>query len=281
MKWEYLRCEEFNDAVKASGRVCVIPIGCVEAHGVHLPLGCDTIKGYEFAARASEKETVTVFPAMYFGEKSGAGEFPGTIIFPNELIWQILEHSCTEIARNGFKKIVIISAHGGNSATLSAFCRNMLNKKPNFIIFNYYMKMPRPAEILAEIENYPYLTEEDIALLQEFTDKKLSDGHGGFIETSCLYDVCPEYIRLDRMDALDSTSCKRFDAFSEFGLSTPFAWMGNYPNSYSADPFYHVNERFARAFGEKTVNDMAKMFKFVKEETISDTYLEEWLAKQK
>jgi len=281
MKWEYLRCEEFNDAVKKAGRVCVIPIGCVEAHGVHLPLGCDTIKGYEFAVRAAEKEPVVVFPAMYFGEKAGAGEFPGTIIFSTRLIWDILEESCMEIARNGFKKIVFVNAHGGNKLMLQAFCCEMLNKHPEILVFHYYMAMPRPAELLAEIEKYPYLEEEDIQSFREFTDEKKYDGHGGFIETSCLYDICPEAIRLDRMDALDSLSTGRFDAFVEHGLFTRFIWNGNFPNSYSATPHYRVNARVARAFGQKTVENMAAMFKFLKEETISDEYLEEYLAKQK
>ena len=72
MLWENLRSEEFKEAVDKCNGVCVIPIGCVEAHSVHLPLGCDTIKAKEFAVRASEIAPVCVFPAMYFGEKSGA-----------------------------------------------------------------------------------------------------------------------------------------------------------------------------------------------------------------
>ena len=121
MLWENLRSGEFKEAVEKCNGVCVIPIGCVEAHGIHMPLGCDTIKAKEFALRASEIEPVCIFPAMYFGEKSGAGEYPGTIIFPDTLIWEILEHSCYEIARNGFKKIIILSSHGGNTNMINAF----------------------------------------------------------------------------------------------------------------------------------------------------------------
>ncbi|MBQ2931988.1 MAG: creatininase family protein, partial [Clostridia bacterium] len=41
MLWEHLREEEFEDAVKRSGGVCVIPLGCIEKHGQHLPQGTD------------------------------------------------------------------------------------------------------------------------------------------------------------------------------------------------------------------------------------------------
>ena len=43
MKWEYLREEEFDGAIEKSGGLCVLPIGCVEKHGQHLPVGCDSI----------------------------------------------------------------------------------------------------------------------------------------------------------------------------------------------------------------------------------------------
>ena len=107
MEWTKLRQDEFKAAVEKSNKVCIIPIGCVEAHGIHLPLGCDVFHGRYIAAKAAEISEVCVFPEMYFGEKSGAGEYPGTIIFPTPLIWQILEQCCNEISRNGFKKILI------------------------------------------------------------------------------------------------------------------------------------------------------------------------------
>ena len=37
MLWENLRSDEFKAAVEKSNGVCAIPIGCVEAHGIHLP----------------------------------------------------------------------------------------------------------------------------------------------------------------------------------------------------------------------------------------------------
>lgn len=280
MLWEYLRSEEFKDAVEKCNGVCAIPIGCVEAHGVHMPLACDTLIGREFAVRAAEKEPVCIFPAMYFGEKSGAGEFPGTIIFPATLIMQILEQSCKEIARNGFKKIVIVSAHGGNSPMINTFTRNILQQKPDFLVYHYYQEIATPAELLEELDKYPYLTEEDVKILKDYVDANKRDGHGGFGETGCLYDICPEYVRLDRMDAVSGESTGRFKEFSENHIYTPFSWMANYPNSLNADMHYGMNERIAKALAAKTVEGTAKAFKFLREESISTEYQKEWMAKQ-
>lgn len=281
MQWIHIKSDDFPAAVEKCNRVCVIPIGCVEAHGSHMPLGCDTIAGAAYARRAAQIEPVCVFPEMYFGEKSGAGEFPGTIIFPTPLIWEILEHSCNEIARNGFKKILLYSSHGGNTQMLQAFTRYILQKKPDYMVYFFHKSLVKMPELLDEVDKYPYLTQEDIAIMQAYADAKKKDGHGGFMETGALYDVCPELIDLDKYRAVDGTSCHRFDGFTKHKIYTPFGWMGDYPNSLHCDYHDGLNARIAKAIAEKTVEESAAVFKFLREETVSDEYYKEWIAKQK
>ena len=281
MEWIKLRCDEFPAAVEKCNGVCVIPIGCVEAHGIHLPLGCDTIKAKDFCVRAAEKEPVCIFPEMYFGEKSGADEFPGTIIFPTDFIWQILEHSCDEIARNGFKKIVIVSSHGGNTSMLQAFVRYILQKKPDYVVYYYYQRLPLVADIAAKKDNYPYLTDEDVAILNDFVEKGKMDGHGGFVETGMIYDIYPELVRLDLIDAKDPSATGLFKVLAENRIFTGFNWMAERPNSYACDIHYGMNERIARAIAEETISETAQAFKCLREETVSLEYHKQWLAKQK
>ena len=100
MLWENLREEEFAGAVRESKGLCILPVGCVEKHGQHMPLGTDVHHAAAVAKLAAEKEPCVVFPAMYFGEKTGAGEFDGTIIFSAELRLRILTESCREIAQS-------------------------------------------------------------------------------------------------------------------------------------------------------------------------------------
>lgn len=280
MLWENLRSEEFKEAVQKCNEVCVIPIGCLEAHGVHLPLGCDTLTCREIAVRAAKREPVCIFPAMYFGEKSGAGEYPGTVIFPLPLIMQILEQCCKEIGRNGFKKIVLLNGHGGNNSMLNTVIQNILQSKPNYIVYRYYQDPATVTEILPEIEKYPYLTQEDIHIMQTLVEEKKQDAHGGFSETGVLYDICPELIRLDRMDALDGKNTERFKEFVNRGIYTPFYWMGNCPHSLNMEMHYGLNERIARALAAKTVENTTNIFNFLREETISTEFHKEWLAKQ-
>ena len=67
-RWLYTTSEDFAALRDAAERVCVIPMGCIEKHGLHLPLGTDIVKGSYIAHRASQLETVCIFPDFTFGD---------------------------------------------------------------------------------------------------------------------------------------------------------------------------------------------------------------------
>jgi len=280
MEWTKLRQDEFYDAVERSNGVCLIPIGCVESHGIHLPLGCDVFHGRYISAKAAEIADVCVFPEIYFGEKSGAGEYPGTIIFPTPLIWQILEQCCSEISRNGFKKILLVSSHGGNTAMLQAFSRYMLQKKPDYIISVYSLPLPNVAKVLENVDRYPYLTDEDKDIMQKYVDGGNRDGHGGFTESAWIKYIYPELTRVDLMDKKCGLSTHRLDEVAKHRIVSAFGWRANYPDSYDASYHPGLNDRIARALTEFSVDETAEVFSFYKNETSLNEYYDEWIKKQ-
>ncbi len=283
MLWENLRCEEFKDAIAKSNGVCVVPIGCLEKHGPHSPLGTDTIIATETCIRAAEKEPVVVFPTMFFGEKSGAGEFPGTVIFSMETRWHMFRDTCNEIYRNGFRKILFVNGHGGNKSMLDLFARAMMDENPNAMVFITDTGGITNTAIEALVQNpdaYPELTREDLAGLQDFLDKKKTSGHACFSETARVYHFRPETVRIDGIAEESGDSTHRFDEFKKYGITTHFGWMGNYPNSYTGANDYVLNQRIAKEFTKYHIQDMAERFRFLKNETISDEYHAEWLKKQ-
>ncbi len=281
MIWEYLREEEFTEAVNTSKGVCVVPIGCIEKHGQHLPIGTDSILATEIVRRAAEREPVCVFPTMHFGEKTGAGEFAGTVIFSSELRLKMLEEICSEIHRNGFKKILLFNGHGGNQAMISHFVRSQLHQKKDYLLFDYApgADFPTPNKLLSG--NYGKLTNEDRQILKDYVEAKKRYGHACFIETGWIYATHPELVRLDKAGDESGTSTHRFDEFTKRKINSPFAWMANYPNSYAGDMHEGMNERIASAMLEYSVQKTAEVFVFLKEETISIEYHKEWCEKQK
>ncbi|MBR5586638.1 MAG: creatininase family protein [Clostridia bacterium] len=279
MLWEYLREEEFKDAIEKSAGVCILPVGCLEKHGQHLPVGTDVIHVTEVARRAAEREPAVVFPTMYFGEKTGAGEFAGTVMFSAELRLKILEETCKEIARNGFKKILIFNGHGGNQSMISYFSRNVLYGKKDYMVFDYSIgsDFATPKKLLSD--NYGPLTAEDRKTLQDYVDQKKQYGHACFIETGWVYATHPQYVRLDKIAQESGSSTHRFDEFTKRKINSPFAWMADYPNSYAGDMHEGMNERIAGAMLEFSVRKMTEIIGFLKTETISDEYKKEWTEK--
>ena len=140
--------------------------------------------------------------------------------------------------------------------------------------------MPAVPDILANVEKYPYLTGEDKALLQKYVDEKHWDGHGGFLESAWIKEICPELTRVDLMDKRNGESSHRFDEISNHKIYTAFGWMGNYPDSYSASFLAGLNERIARAVTERSIDEVAEVFSFYKNETTLNEYYDEWIAKQ-
>lgn len=101
---EELTAVQFKEAVKKSSQTAILPIGVLEKHGPHMPLGTDVYTAREMALRAAEMEYAVVFPWYYFSQINEARHQPGTIAYSPELIWKVLQETLNELSRNGFKK---------------------------------------------------------------------------------------------------------------------------------------------------------------------------------
>ena len=132
MRWELLREEEFTKAIKKSSGLCILPIGCLEKHGQHLPVGTDYLETMSIIDSALEVEDAVLFPTgAWLGEVScfHACKDPeekrlrGCVSIKQETLLKILGELCDEIGRNGFNKVLIVNGHGGNTAMLKHFLR--------------------------------------------------------------------------------------------------------------------------------------------------------------
>ena len=82
---EELNAIQFKEAVEKSSRTAILPIGVIEKHGPHMPLGTDVYTARELALLASEEEYTVVFPWYYFSQINEAKHQPGTIAYSPEL----------------------------------------------------------------------------------------------------------------------------------------------------------------------------------------------------
>lgn len=273
-RWLYVTSEEFTSLREASCDTCIIPIGCVEKHGLHLPLGTDIMHSNHIAWMASQIETVCVFPDFIFGDVPGHNPPPGTVTIPLETQLLLLEQLCEQMARNGFKKIILYNGHGGNNLWLSAFLRNIENKPHDYVA----VKVTLPGKVistfgeklLAEgIGSIPELTKEDEELLLGYYKGDYKEGgHGGFGETAYMMGVYPETVKMDRLGIVSGEYLGFGDPYKAAGIELRDAgWDISYPNSYSGDDPIGCNERIGKAAVRLEAERLAKAIKFLKEDT--------------
>ncbi len=116
VRLEYLRPAQILEARKTCATIFQ-PLGTIEWHGVHSPVGVDALKAHALCVRAARKGGGLVSPALY-GGVGGLSEphtfvmEPENSVFSNQLRpW--IEQLCHEMARDGFKAIIILTGHYG------------------------------------------------------------------------------------------------------------------------------------------------------------------------
>ena len=92
----------------------VLPLGCTEQHA-YLSLSTDSILAERLAVEAADPLSVPVFPVLAYGITPYFRAFPGTITLRVETYMSVLRDILDAIAEQGFKRILIVNGHGGNT----------------------------------------------------------------------------------------------------------------------------------------------------------------------
>jgi len=112
---------EIKEALERTD-IVLFPVGSTEQHATHLPLNNDIFTSFEISKRVAEKlapeVTVLVAPPLNFGLSSHHMGFPGTISFEPSTFMEAVKDVCRSLASHGFRNIVVVNGHGGNTAAL-------------------------------------------------------------------------------------------------------------------------------------------------------------------
>jgi len=92
----------------------LLPLGSTEQHA-YLSLSVDSILAERLAVEAAESSGVPVFPVLAYGITPYFRAFPGTITLRVETYLSLLRDILDVMAEQGFKRILIVNGHGGNT----------------------------------------------------------------------------------------------------------------------------------------------------------------------
>ncbi len=105
-----------SDEIKTTDRnlPVIIPVGLIEAHGHHLPLGLDNETAEFFSRKTAAAAGAILAPPIYYGFADAMREYPGTIGVTVETLSLVVRDITMMFYRHGFKKQIYFSGHGGN-----------------------------------------------------------------------------------------------------------------------------------------------------------------------
>ncbi|HBC88086.1 MAG TPA: creatininase [Lentisphaeria bacterium] len=258
MEWDKITSPDFAKAVKKTNGVCLLPIGCIEKHGGHLPLGTDILFIHKLCCLAAEKEPAVVFPYFYLSQISEARHQPGTVALKFDLLMPLLENICDEIGRNGLRKIIIVNGHGGNLAFLSFFNMMFNDKKRDYTVYGVT----------------PFMT-ANCAGLKIMKAKK--DGHGGEKETSQIMYFYPELVKTPAPIG-NGMPLKRLQKLQEDNISTGIDWYSNYPDHLAADKTPGSREK-GKILVEMQVKKLASQIRLIKKDRTAQSLFREFHGK--
>ena len=164
--------EEARDRGLA-GAICLLPIGSLEQHGEHLPVGTDSLLAEAVCLRAAERarRDTLVAPTVWTGLSPHHVRLGLTVTLEPELLLQLTRSIVTSL-RRWFPKIVIVNGHGGNRGWLGALA------------------------LAEECPAVTYWELVDATLLRELFPVDLgSIGHAGEAETSAMLAIAPDLVR--------------------------------------------------------------------------------------
>jgi creatinine amidohydrolase len=176
---DQLSWPELRERAARPGSTVVWPFGAIEQHGPHLPLGTDAL----FAERVCEAVLERLdpdlpiwrLPLQSLGFSPEHRGFPGTLSLSAELMLSLVGAVGRDLAGAGFRRLVLLNAHGGQIGLLEVAARQLRDHQPGLAVLPCFLwRGPEGLDaLIAEPERSQGL-------------------HAGLAETSLMLHLAPE-----------------------------------------------------------------------------------------
>ncbi len=154
----------------------IIPIGSIECHGRHMPLGTDTMipdKILELVEQQTDR--IMIAPTIPYGACESLWPFPGTVNLGGDLLYQLVKKVVENLRFHGAKKFLILNGHGGNIKALERVGYELDSEGCMMVLLNWWQNV------------------WDMNPLWK-------GGHGGGEETAAVMAIDPSLIDRDEID---------------------------------------------------------------------------------
>lgn len=181
----HMTVPEVEAFLKKSDMV-IIPVGALEQHGNHLPIGTDFLNGVERCKLIAQERDILVCPIILAGQSPYHMGFAGTITLSASTILKVHLEAVESLIQHGFKRFVIMNAHGGNRA-ITTLLVDQINQTTSGVAVSFGPAIS------------PFLPPSTIS------SSKVLDRHAGTPETSNSLYLIPTLVKLDQAEATKLT----------------------------------------------------------------------------
>lgn len=230
---EYLKTED----------TALIPIGSTEQHGPAGPLGVDTYAAIALAEDAAKQTGVITTPPMWFGESPHHLEFPGTISLKSATLIAVVKDIVHSLAKNGFKKFVVINGHKGtNLAPLTIACRELIQ----YELPDIRMALADPLFLCTNAKDV----------------KDIPEHHAGALEISHVWYKHPHLIRTEKLPTESVDLAKTFsnyikhDLFGPSRMTVELFWSSRDQKAFAPTGSFSASNMASAAKGKEYHDNM-------------------------
>ena len=180
-EFENLQWPEIENIAKDKRSTVIWPFGAVEQHGPHLPLATDSIFVNEIICEVLRLIPSDIplkkLPTQYMGFSPEHKGFDGTITLSSNLITSMIKEVGVQLSDMGFKRLILMNAHGGQISLLNTASRELRSVAPNLSIF--------PCFLWSGVNGLDQLLSEE----------EMENGlHASLAETSLMLSLRPELV---------------------------------------------------------------------------------------
>ncbi len=168
--------QEFGELVPARIGTVLVPFGSLEPHGV-IPNGTDSLAPEAMARDIAGRVDALIAPVLNYGMTDAMKAYPGAVSIPAEAYAPFAEAVLDNLALQGFKNLIVLNGHGGNTAALNAAAAKVANaRRVRVLVVNWW------------------------TLADDITKSvfKQNGGHAGNNETAYIQAFLPAFIHPER-----------------------------------------------------------------------------------
>ena len=166
--------------------VVIIPLGSMEQHGPHGPMG-DYQAAAEVALRVAKNTGSYCIPTLPFGYSEYFRGFPGTVSLTAETVKDAVLDICDCLFEHGFSRLVFFNGHAGNAPVLDRASRIMRRTHKRMVPALNLWQMLTP-EFKKEL----------------YKEQFNPSGHGAEPMTSVMMYLTPDDMRMDLLGTVRS-----------------------------------------------------------------------------